>query len=317
MKTIIDFANKVRSLVDGRISNIANVEESPSTHACAVGKQLIFNGLLCKATSAIAVGDTLAVGTNLALSDNVVEQIYSLNQGLSNSLNNLAPSYSSLSTYAVDSFVTYNGKFYKCIVAVTSPEQFDINKWDDVTTSEVYLRQGDYLKRVDCDVTSCLRMSANPSDMYESVFARDGNNCLSMTYVKTRNELLMQHSADGGLTWTSNVLYPTMAVGQTLSIQIDTFATVSASDTVQIPIQSPSFFDAATNRYSVSINYCLITHKEGTIGNYQLTNPTIGLISMRKDCALVWVKSADITAESYAVNSIAQAYIDITITRNS
>lgn len=90
MKTIIDFANKVKSLVDGRISNIANVEESPSTHAYAVGKQLIFNGLLCNATSAIAVGDTLAVGTNLALSDNVVEQIYSLNQGLTNSLNNLS-----------------------------------------------------------------------------------------------------------------------------------------------------------------------------------------------------------------------------------
>lgn len=86
MKTIIDFANKVKSLADGRMSNIANVEESPSTHPYTVGKQLIFNGLLCRATSAIAVGDTLAVGTNLALSDNVVEQIYSLNQGLSNSL---------------------------------------------------------------------------------------------------------------------------------------------------------------------------------------------------------------------------------------
>lgn len=241
---------------------------------------------------------------------------YAKNQGLTNSLNNFAPSYSSSSTYAVDSFVTYNGKFYKCIVAVTSPEQFDINKWDDVTTSEVYLRQGDYLKRVDCDDPSCLRMSANPSDMYESLFARNGNTCLSMTYVKTRNELLMQYSGDGGATWTNNVLYPTMAVGQTLNIQIDTFATVSGSDSVQINIQSPSFFDADTNNYSVSINYCLLTHKQGTTGNYQLTNPTIGLISMRKDCALVWVKSADITAESYAVNSIAQAYIDITITRN-
>lgn len=90
MKTIIDFANKVKSLVDGRMSNIANVETSPSTHPYAVGKQLIFNGLLCKATSAIAVGDTLAVGTNLALADNVVEQIYSLNQGLTNSLNEIA-----------------------------------------------------------------------------------------------------------------------------------------------------------------------------------------------------------------------------------
>ena len=89
MKTIIDFTNKVKTLVNGRISNIANVEESPSTHPYTVGKQLIFNGLLCKVTSAIAVGDTLAVGTNLALADNVVEQIYSLNQGLTNSLNEI------------------------------------------------------------------------------------------------------------------------------------------------------------------------------------------------------------------------------------
>ena len=66
--------------------NIANVEGATSSHPYTVGKQLIFNGLLCKATSAISVGDTLAVGTNLALSDNVVEQIYSLNQGLANSL---------------------------------------------------------------------------------------------------------------------------------------------------------------------------------------------------------------------------------------
>ena len=70
--------------------NIANVEGATSAHPYTVGKQLIFNGLLCKATSAIAVGDTLAVGTNLALSDNVVEQIYSLNQGLTNSLNEIA-----------------------------------------------------------------------------------------------------------------------------------------------------------------------------------------------------------------------------------
>ena len=64
------------------------------------------------------------------------------NQGLTNSLNNFAPAYSSVSTYAVDSLVTYNGKFYKCIVGVTTPEQFDINKWDDVTTSEVYAIKG-------------------------------------------------------------------------------------------------------------------------------------------------------------------------------
>lgn len=36
--------------------------------------------------------------------------------------------------------MTYSGKLYKCIVAVTQPEAFNVNKWDDVTTSEVYAR---------------------------------------------------------------------------------------------------------------------------------------------------------------------------------
>ena len=82
MKTIIDFANKVKSLVNSRMSNIANVEENPSTHAYIIGQQLIFNGLLYNATSAIAIGDTLEIGTNIALADNVVSQIDKIDKKL-------------------------------------------------------------------------------------------------------------------------------------------------------------------------------------------------------------------------------------------
>ena len=57
-----------------------------------------------------------------------------------NSITNLAPAYDPTITYNVDDLVTADGKLYKCIVAVVTPEQFDINKWDDVTTSEVYAR---------------------------------------------------------------------------------------------------------------------------------------------------------------------------------
>lgn len=234
-----------------------------------------------------------------------------------NSITNLAPAYDSTITYAIDDLVTQDGKLYKCIVAVVTPEQFDINKWDDVTTSEVYLRDGDYLKRVDCDATSCLRMSTNPSDTYESVFARDGNTCLSMTYVKTRNELLMQYSGDGGATWSNNILYPTMAVGQTLNIKIDSFATVTDSNTVWIPVQSPAFIDGNVSDYSITLNYCSIAHKAGTPGDYPITSPTAALISMRKDCALFSVSSSDISTESYTVNTLVRAYIDINITRNN
>lgn len=59
-----------------------------------------------------------------------------------NSITNLAPAYDPTITYAIDALVTSEGKLYKCIVAVDTPEQFDINKWDDVTTSEIYARIG-------------------------------------------------------------------------------------------------------------------------------------------------------------------------------
>lgn len=63
-----------------------------------------------------------------------------------NTITNLAPAYDPTLTYDVDDLVTFidaqgSGKLYKCIVAVTVPEEFNINKWDDVTTSEVYSRK--------------------------------------------------------------------------------------------------------------------------------------------------------------------------------
>ena len=59
-----------------------------------------------------------------------------------NTITNLAPAYDPTLTYAVDDLVTHidgqgSGKLYKCIVAIDNPEAFNINKWDDVTVSDV------------------------------------------------------------------------------------------------------------------------------------------------------------------------------------
>ena len=234
-----------------------------------------------------------------------------------NSITNLAPAYDSTITYAIDDLVTQDGKLYKCIVAVVTPEQFDINKWDDVTTSEVYARADNYLKRVNCDNNSFIKLSTDAADSYESISAINGNTSIAMTYNKSHNELLMQYSGDGGVTWSNNVLYPTMAVGQTVNIKIDSFASVTDSNTVWIPVQSPSFIDGNTSDYSITLNYCSMAHKAGTPGDYPITSPTAALISMRKDCALVSVSSSDISAESYTVNTLVRTYIDINITRNN
>lgn len=72
---------------------IAPIEAGPTaSKAYAKGKQLIYNGLLYKVTTAIAQGDTLTVGTNIALSDDVTTQLLTLK--------NQVPKYGTSSTAA-------------------------------------------------------------------------------------------------------------------------------------------------------------------------------------------------------------------------
>lgn len=55
-----------------------------------------------------------------------------------NPITNLAPAYDSTLTYEVGDLVTYDGKLYKCIVEVSTAMSFDLDYWDDVTTSATY-----------------------------------------------------------------------------------------------------------------------------------------------------------------------------------
>ena len=57
-----------------------------------------------------------------------------------NSITNLANAYDPTLTYNVGDLVTQDGKLYQCITQVSTPEAFDVNKWDDKTASEVFVK---------------------------------------------------------------------------------------------------------------------------------------------------------------------------------
>lgn len=96
-----------------------------------------------------------------------------------NSITNLAPAYDSTITYAIDDLVTQDGKLYKCIVAVVSPEQFDINKWDDVTTSEVYVKNTPaYTLREPLITTSSIVTATT----FNYGFAKSNNRTISFNF---------------------------------------------------------------------------------------------------------------------------------------
>lgn len=89
------------------------------------------------AATAAAAGATSTANTAKTTANNAARA------ALSNNVANLAPAYDNTLTYAVGDLVTYvddnnTGKLYRCIVAVNTPMDFNVNYWDDVTTSECY-----------------------------------------------------------------------------------------------------------------------------------------------------------------------------------
>lgn len=69
--TMADMANYRTAAAQDAIDtaqngNLATIESSPATAAHAVGEYIVLNGQLYKVTAAIAAGQTLTVGTNIA-----------------------------------------------------------------------------------------------------------------------------------------------------------------------------------------------------------------------------------------------------------
>lgn len=57
-------------------------------------------------------------------------------QYLFNASNNFAEDYDNTHTYAVNDYAIYQGKLYKCIIAVIVAENFDYNKWELVKVTD-------------------------------------------------------------------------------------------------------------------------------------------------------------------------------------
>lgn len=135
-----------------RNADSAQTAENNATIAVSTAAEAASNAstALTTANSANETAEsaqTAAQNAQTASGEAQTDAAAALRASASNSITNLAPAYDSTLTYAVGDLVTYifpdtnHGHLYKCIVAVTVPEEFDVNKWDDVTTSEVFERK--------------------------------------------------------------------------------------------------------------------------------------------------------------------------------
>jgi len=84
--------------------------------------------------------------------------------------------YSSLSTYKVDDYVLYAGQLYRCIVEITTPQDFDSSKWEAVSAGsdlkwlKKYYSIDDEIKQalLDC-FAHCAWVDEHGQDYYDAL----------------------------------------------------------------------------------------------------------------------------------------------------
>ena len=140
----IDAGMKASADVATAAATTANAADATATSAAtnATNAITIANNAATEAASATSAASSATATANTAKTT----ADSAMRASASNSIENLAPAYDPTLTYNVGDLVTYidaqnSGKLYKCIVPVNTPMDFNINYWDDVTTSEVYITE--------------------------------------------------------------------------------------------------------------------------------------------------------------------------------
>lgn len=137
----IDTQMKANADAAAAATSTANTAASAATTA-ATNATTALNTANSAASEAASASSAAANATTTA-NNAATDASTALRASAANSIDNLAPAYDPTLTYSVGDLVTYidennSGKLYKCIVAVATPEAFNVNKWDDITASVAF-----------------------------------------------------------------------------------------------------------------------------------------------------------------------------------
>lgn len=178
----------------GEAVTTANGASSTAGAASATAADALSAAQTASTTADSALAEAQTANTNAQAAQTAAGAAQSAAQAAQeaaagNSITNLAPAYDPTIPYAIDALVTQDGKLYKCIVAVTTPEQFDINKWDDVTCSEAFTSGAEFYTKTECDAKYYTITDANAIYKIKSIdsikqFAKDTTTTFSQ-YIST------------------------------------------------------------------------------------------------------------------------------------
>lgn len=180
--TFLGDFNTAFGVIDGALkdnADAATAAVATANSASAVASSANTNATTALSTANEAKADAASAVTTASTANSKATQAQTdaasaLHASAGNSIENLAPAYDPTLTYNVGDLVTYidaqnSGKMYKCIVAVNTPMEFNINYWDDVTTSEVYaqISSGTSIE----DVVDMVSLYTEPTQVSEHAYA--------------------------------------------------------------------------------------------------------------------------------------------------
>lgn len=152
---------------------IAPLEVSPSESAYSVGEQLIFNDVLYKAKTAIAVGDALVVDTNIELAPKVTSQIQTLTNETNTIVNELGAK--NLLNNSLTTQVNYGVTYTKntdgsILVSGTATGRYS----GVLITPTIHLPKGKYI------LSGCPSGGKVGDTVKYNLYVNDGNSTIAM-----------------------------------------------------------------------------------------------------------------------------------------
>jgi len=183
----------------------ANAANSAATSASTTASTALSTAQTASSTATQAQTTAETASTNAAAAMSTASAAETA--AAANTITNLAPAYDATLTYNVGDLVTFidaqgSGKLYKCIVAVTTPESFNINKWDDVTVSE--LLASNIITYVDSDGVKSYGDIANELVANLDLTAYKYDSGLSFVQVENNNITLLRFSSISDVKITAN-----------------------------------------------------------------------------------------------------------------
>ena len=201
---------------------IAPVElTSTASRNYGVGAHLIYKKVLYRVTSAITTGGTITPGSNVTVSNAIVNQIEDLNSSVATINNNKAnqtviatrqANLTASRAYAVGDQFIYNNILYKATAAIASGSAITIGGnaaiADDVTTQISNLTKNQLGNRVDLLSYSASNLYTVPSDGYVYILADTPTGTNAKVFFRQNGTDIFNVGAAGnGSSYGRNALF--------------------------------------------------------------------------------------------------------------